>query len=142
MQNAIAALTKDLAIVEISSSTIVEMQQMDDLLSDQMVVLQNEVTAYNSIDSTTADVAERRLQASLKIMDNYARVRRNYLTAQRLYDSTMRAVQGAKFKTAEQEEVENLWQNVSDRFQQLGIVADELQSNIESLESQLRQWLD
>ncbi len=75
-------------------------------------------------------------------MDNYARVRRNYLTAQRLYDSTMRATQSAKFKTSEQEEVENLWQNVSDRFQQLGIVADELQSNIESLESQLRQWLD
>jgi polyhydroxyalkanoate synthesis regulator phasin len=75
-------------------------------------------------------------------MDNYARVRRNYLSAQRLYDSIMRSAQTTSFKTSEMEDVESIWQNVSDRFQQLGIVADELQSNIESLESQLRQWLD
>jgi polyhydroxyalkanoate synthesis regulator phasin len=74
-------------------------------------------------------------------MDNYSRVRRNYLSAQRLYDSVMRSTASAKYKTAEQEEVETLWQNISDRFQQLGIVADELQANIEDLESQLRQLL-
>jgi hypothetical protein len=53
----------------------------------------------------------------------------------------MRSTASAKYKTAEQEEVETLWQNISDRFQQLGIVADELQANIEDLESQLRQLL-
>ena len=141
MQVSIASLMKDLSIVEIDASTITEMQQIDYAVSDQMVVLQNEITSYNSIDSATSDIAERRLQSSLKIMDNYARVRRNYLSAQRLYDSVMRSTASAKYKTSEQEDVENLWQNISDRFQQLGIVADELQSNIESLESQLRQWL-
>ncbi|MFZ5952709.1 MAG: FecR domain-containing protein [Candidatus Rifleibacteriota bacterium] len=141
MQTLIGSMLKDLAIVEISPSTITELNQIDDLLSDQMVALQNEITAYNSISASTSDVAERRLQSSLKIMDNYARVRRNYLSAQRLYDSVMRATQGAKYKTSEQGETETLWQNISDRFQQLGIVANELQSNIESLESQLRQWL-
>ena len=141
-QSHIAAMIKDLAIVEIDPATIIEMQELDDLLSDQMVALQSEITAYNSIDSATGDIAERRLQSSLRIMDNYARVRRFYLSAQRLYDSTMRSVQTANYKTSEQEEVENIWQNVSNRFQQLGIVADELQSNIESLESQLRDILD
>lgn len=137
----IASLMKDLAVVMIDAATITELQQIDDILSDQMVTLQNEITAYGSISNSTADVAERRLQSSLRIMDSYARVRRNYLSAQRLYDSTMRSTQNAKFKTSEQEEIETLWQNISDRFQQLGVVADELQSNIESLESQLRQWL-
>jgi hypothetical protein len=141
-QSNIAAMIKDLAIVEIDPATIIEMQQIDDLLSDQMVALQSEIDAYNSIESATNDVAERQLQSSLRIMDNYARVRRFYLSAQRLYDSTMRSVQSANYKTSEQEEIENIWQNVSDRFQQLGIVADELQSNIESLESQLRHFLD
>jgi hypothetical protein len=141
LQNNIGNMMKDLSVVEISPATITELQQIDDILSDQMVVLQDEIAAYNSIDSSTYDVSERRLQASLRIMDNYARVRRNYLSAQRLYDATMRSTQGAKFRTSEQEEVETLWQNVSDRFQQLGIVADELQSNIEHLESQLQQWL-
>ncbi|MGM0599093.1 MAG: FecR domain-containing protein [Candidatus Rifleibacteriota bacterium] len=141
-QSNIAAMIKELAIVEIDPATIIEMQQIDDLLSDQMVALQSEITAYNSIDSATTDIAERRLQSSLRIMDNYARVRRYYLSAQRLYDSTMRSMQSANYKTSEQEEIENIWQNVSNRFQQLGIVADELQSNIESLESQLRHFLD
>lgn len=141
LQTTIATLLKNLSVVEISSSTITELQQIDYAVSDQMVVLQNEITAYNSINSASADVAERRLQASLKILDNYARVRRNYLSAQRLYDSVMRSVKTSKYKTSEQEEIETLWQNISDRFQQLGIVADELQSNIQSLESQLRQWL-
>lgn len=141
MQTLIATLMKDLVVVEIDTSTITELQQIDDLVSDQMVLLQNEITSYNSIASLDTAGGERRLQSSLKIMDNYSRVRRNYLSAQRLYNSVMRAVKIAKFKTSEQEDVETLWQSISDRFQQLGIVADELQSNIEELESQLRQLL-
>jgi hypothetical protein len=142
LQSLIALLIKALQVPYVDPAVIVEMQQIDDVMSDQMVLLQNEITSYNSIDSATTDIAERRLQSSLKIMDNYARVRRNYLSAQRLYDSIMRSAQTTSFKTSEMEDVESIWQNVSDRFQQLGIVADELQSNIESLESQLRQWLD
>jgi hypothetical protein len=140
-QASIASIMKDLSVVEIDSSTITEMQQIDDTVSDQMVALQNEIAAYNGIAKLDSEGGERRLQSSLRIMDNYSRVRRNYLSAQRLYDSVMRSTASAKYKTAEQEEVETLWQNISDRFQQLGIVADELQANIEDLESQLRQLL-
>lgn len=140
-QTNIATMMKDLAVVEIDSATITEMQQIDDTVSDQMVALQDEISAYNGIAKLDSEGGERRLQSSLRIMDNYSRVRRNYLSAQRLYDSVMRSTASAKYKTAEQEEVETLWQNISDRFQQLGIVADELQANIEDLESQLRQLL-
>lgn len=140
-QASITSIMKDLTVVEIDSSTITEMQQIDDILSDQMVALQNEISAYNDIAKLDVEGGERRLQSSLKIIENYSRVRRNYLSAQRLYDSVMRSTANIKYKTAEQEEVETLWQNISDRFQQLGIVAEELQANIENLESQLRQLL-
>lgn len=135
----IANMMKSLAVVEIDSATIIEMSQTDDILSDQMVVLQAEITAYNTISG--AAEGERRLKSSLQIMNSYAKVRRLYINAQRLYQTTMKATAGSPYRTSEQEELENTWMNISDRFQQLGIVADELQSNIQDLESQLSTFL-
>lgn len=135
----IAIMMKSLAVVEIDSATIIEMSQTDDILSDQMVVLQAEITAYNTISG--AAEGERRLKSSLQIMNSYAKVRRLYINAQRLYQTTMKATAGSPYRTSEQEELENTWMNISDRFQQLGIVADELQSNIQDLESQLSTFL-
>ena len=53
----------------------------------------------------------------------------------------MRLTATSKFRTSEQDEFENTWMSISDRFQQLGIVAHELQSNIEDLEEQLNTYL-
>ncbi|NCB39454.1 MAG: hypothetical protein EOM80_11860 [Erysipelotrichia bacterium] len=138
-RNSIATMIKSLSIVEIDSSTIIEMSQIEDLLSNQMVVLQAEISAYNTISGY--DEGERRLKSSLQIMNSYAKVRRLYVNAQRLYETTMKATSASAYRTSEQEELENTWQNISDTFQQLGIVADELQSNIQDLESQLSTFL-
>lgn len=139
-RRALNTMLRSLRVVEIDPSTLIEMQEIDDLLSDQMVGLQNEISAYNSISGK--DEAERRLNSSLRIVSSFARVRRQYSQAQRMYDSTMRSAQSSAHRTSEQEELENYWQNISDRFQQLGIVADELQANINDLESQLNHFLD
>lgn len=140
-QNSIATMLRSLAVVEIGADQITELSQTDDVLSDQIVTLQSEISSYNSIaDSTTAD-KERRLSSSIQIMSSYSRARRLYVNAQRQYDSIMRSTAGSAYKTSEQEEIENLWQNISDRFQQLGIVANELESNIKDLESQLSSFL-
>ncbi|MDD3146411.1 MAG: FecR family protein [Candidatus Riflebacteria bacterium] len=144
-RNSIGVTIKSLTVVEVSSDVITEMSQLDDVLSDRMIALQNEIAFYQTI--TESDIRlntaamERRLVASAKIIDGYARVRRYYSNAQRLYNNTMRAAASSKYKTAEQEEVENTWQNISDRFQQLGSIANELQSNISDLESQLSTFL-
>lgn len=140
-QKAVATLMRSLKVIEIDSAKLIELSQIDDVLSDQLVSLQSEIDAYSSLHGTTATDKERRLTSSIRIMSSYARTRRLYVNAQRLYDSTMRATAGSKFKTSEQEEVENLWQNISDRFQQLGIVAQELESNIKDLENQLNTLL-
>ncbi|MBU1105480.1 MAG: FecR domain-containing protein [Candidatus Riflebacteria bacterium] len=149
-QAAIATMLKSLTVVEVDASTITEMQQIDDVLSDQLVALQTEISSYNSIsDSLSAgasrasiNAGEQRLIASVKIMSSFARVRRLYVNAQRLYDSTMRASAGSAYRTSEQEDMESMWMNVSDRFQQLGVVAEELQSNIQDLENQLNELID
>ncbi len=144
-RNSIAVTIKSLTVVEVSADVITEISQLDDVLSDRMIALQSEISFYHSIKESdirlNTAAMERRLVASAKIMDSYAKVRRYYNNAQRLYNNTMRAAASSKFRTSEQEEVENTWQNISDRFQQLGTIANELQSNITDLESQLSTFL-
>jgi hypothetical protein len=140
-RNSIATMIRSLAVVEIDSATITEFSQIDDVISNQMVVLQNEIAAFNSLGGATLPEKEKRFVSSVKVLDNFAKVRRLYLKAQRLYQTTMKAASGAKFRTAEMEEIEQTWQNISDRFQQLGAVSTELESNIADLESQLSTYL-
>ncbi len=144
-RNSIANMMRSLTVVEIPAATLTEMTQFDDVISTQMVVLQNEITQYNAIKDSNLRLntaaMERRLIASVKIMDSYSKVRNQYTKAQRLYNNTMKATAGSKYRTVEQEEVETSWTNISDRFQQLGVVADELQSNIVDLENQLSTYL-
>lgn len=145
-RNAISTMMRSLVVVEVPAATIIEMSQFDDVLSDNMVVLQNEINAYNMITDAaniraSQSAMERRLKASARIMDGFARVKRSYTKAQRLYDSTVRSSAGAKYKTSEQEELDSTWRNISDRFQQLGIVAQQLETNMADLERQLAEFL-
>ncbi len=145
-RSSISNMIKSLAVVEIPLATIVEISQLDDIISDNMVVLQNEIAAYNAITESgsirpSQTVMERRLKATAKIMDSFARVKKGYSKAQRLYDNSIRAAASSKYKTSEQEELENTWRNISDRFQQLGTVSQELLANMADLERQLSEIL-
>lgn len=139
-QRSVSELIRRLAVVEIDISVLIEMQEADDVLSEQLVIMESEINAYDSISGR--DAAQRRLRSSLNIMNRFARIRRVYSNAQRLYQTTMRAVQSSQFRTSEQIELEDYWNNISDRFNQLGVVGDELESNIRDLESQLERYLD
>lgn len=141
-RNSISSMIRSLAIVEIPAATITEMTQYDDTISEQLVLLQNEIKQYAAITEANLRlnpaIGDRRIIATARIMDGYLKVRGFYNKAQRLYNNTMKATAGASYRTTEQEEVETTWMNISDRFQQLGVVAEELQSNREYLENQLR----
>ena len=141
-KDSIADLMKDLQVVEISSSDMTQILDLDDQISDQLVELEAAISNYNSsFRAQTRAAQETQLKVSIQILGNFAKVRRNYTKAQRLYDKTMRLTATSKFRTSEQDEFENTWMSISDRFQQLGIVAHELQSNIEDLEEQLNTYL-
>lgn len=141
-RNAIAMLMRSLKVVEIDSATIIELSQIDDTMSDQLVTLQNEITSFNSLAGTTVAEKEKRLVHSVRIMSNFVRVRRQYANAQRLYELIARATSSSKYRTAQMEELKNTYERITDNFQQLGIVADELELNIRDLESQLSTYLD
>jgi hypothetical protein len=150
-QATIPAMLKSLTVVEVDTSTITEMQQIEFEISEAIVTLERGIRDYNSISASPMPAAisrstiveqEARLKASIAIMSNFANARRLYQKAQRKYDSTMRSTAGSGVRTGEQEEMDSLWMNISDRFQQLGVVADELQQHIQELEDDLNYMLN
>lgn len=139
-QAQIAQMMRDFRIVEVPAATISQMQDIEDHMGDAISALQNEISAYNTNVAGT-DAAERRLRSSLAILNDFSKTRRLYLNAQRLFDATMRAAAGQKFKSAEQVELQGQFDRISDTFQQLGSVADELNSRLNDLERQLSGFL-
>ncbi len=150
-QATIPGMLKSLVVVEVDSSTITEMQQIEFEISEAIVTLEDGIDNYNSISASplsasisrsTIEEQEARLKASIDIMSNFVNAKRLYQKAQRKYDSTMRSTAGSGVRTGEQEEMDMLWMNISDRFQQLGVVADELQNHIRELEEDLNHMLN
>ncbi|OGK07429.1 MAG: hypothetical protein A2W80_09070 [Candidatus Riflebacteria bacterium GWC2_50_8] len=151
-QTSVATMLKSLIVVEVDTSTITEMQQIEYEISEAIVTLEQGIRDYNSISSVspvsaaisrqTVEAQEARLKASIAIMSNFANARKLYTKAQRKYDSTMRSTAGSAARTSEQEEMDSLWMNISDRFQQLGVVAEELQQHIQELEDDLNHMLN
>ncbi|EKD82988.1 MAG: hypothetical protein ACD_39C00957G0001 [uncultured bacterium] len=140
-QIAISTMLKSLAVVEIDSGTITEMAQIDDTMSDQLTTLQNEIAVLNSLGDATIADKENKFVSSVRVMSNFAKVRRQYINSQRLYETTAKATSSSKYRTSEMDELENTYRRISDNFQQLGIVADQLQLNIQDLENQLSTHL-
>ncbi len=141
-RSSIALLMKSLTVVEVDTAVIIELSQIDDTMSDQLTALQDEISSYNSLTGTTTAEKEKRFVRSVRIMGDFARVKRQYRNALRLYDSITRAACLSKHCTTEMEELKSIFERITDNFQQLGIVADELELNIRDLESQLSTFLD
>jgi len=150
-QTSAATMLKSLNVVEIDTSTITEMQQIEFEISEAVVTLEQGIRDYNSISASPMPAAisgqtiaeqEARLKASIAIMSNFVNAKRLYQKAQRKYDSTMRSTAGSAVRTGEQEEMDALWMNISDRFQQLGVVAEEMQRHIQELEDDLNHMLN
>jgi len=150
-QASIPGMLKSLTVVEVDTATITEMQQIEFEISEAIVTLEQGIRDYNSISASPVSASvsratiieqEARLKASIAIMSNFANARRLYQKAQRKYDSTMRSTAGSGVRTGEQEEMDALWMNISDRFQQLGVVAEELQQHIQELEDDLNYMLN
>ncbi len=138
-QSQIAALLKDLAVVEIDGVVLTQMQDIDDLMSDSILLLNQQIDMYNT--TVAGADAERRLSASLSVLRDFSKARRQFLNAQRLYDSVMRSTAGQKFRTAEQDELVALYDRIQDTYHQVGIGAELLESRLNDLESQLGQFL-
>ncbi|MBI3038725.1 FecR domain-containing protein [bacterium] len=138
-QTQISNLLKSLGVVTIDSNLLADMQDSESLIADSIQNLQTEVNSYHS--SLSNSEAEIRLKASLSILNNFQKARRQFINSQRLYDSVIKTTSGQKYKTAEQEELTNISERINDSFQQLGITAEELQTRVTELEDQLNTYL-
>lgn len=139
-QSQIGGLLRDFAVVKIDPSTLTEFQQIDDVLSASIVSLRSLIDSYNST-AGKATQDETRLRASLQILNDFGKAKRQYTNAQRLYETTSKAGSGQKYRTAEQEEMTQTFDRISNTYQQLGITAEELQTRLQDLESQLGKYL-
>ncbi|MBF0407341.1 MAG: FecR domain-containing protein [Candidatus Riflebacteria bacterium] len=138
-QSQISKLLRDLAVVPVEPAVLTEMQQIDDVLSASIVNLRAEIDSYNS--SMSSAQPEVRLRNSLSILNNFSKSKRMFNNAQRLYESLMKKAAGQKYATAEQEELKNSYNRIVDTYQQLGLAAEELQTQLKDLESQLGRFI-
>ncbi len=138
-QNEIGNLLKDFNVVEIDGAILTQLQDSDDVLSQSIAELQEQIDAYNDAVSGQAD--EVKLERSLGILSNFSKARRTYLSSQRLYDSVKRQTSGQKFRTAEMEEMDMTYERITETYNQLGIVATQLESRLSELQSQLGSQL-
>lgn len=141
-QTQIGNMLRDLRVSPVEPGMLTEMQQLDDLISASIVSLQARIDNYSHITDSPIDVQKRQLEESLRILNEFSIARRKYISAQRLYDSTMRAASGQKYRSSEQEELSVMFDRISNTFSQLGIVADRLQTELNSLEDQLNTILN
>jgi len=128
-QSEIATLLRGLTVTEVSASTLTEIQVIEDQLSSAVLMLKSEIDRRNAIASgLTPEQLEKIDQYILEV---YERVSELYLAAQRLYESATRLAAGQRYRTAEQEELLEMFERISNAFQQLGSAGETLQARLD-----------
>ncbi len=135
-----STLLAALSVKPIDEAVMTRMQETEEAMSDALSRFENEMSAYNATAQTAGSTARDRLRGWIKLLDNYQKVRRLYLSAQRLYESQMRGL-GRTVSTREVEELQTIWERISDDFQRLGIAAGNIEAELSRLESQLGGYM-
>lgn len=124
-QSEIGQFLRRLSVVEISAATLTEIQQNDDELSRDAAALKKKIDwlKANGKDLT----AEQYARAEAEILRDYERLWNQYLAAQQLYSSAMASASGQTYQTAEQAELQLIFERISAAFRQFGADGDALQ---------------
>jgi len=131
-----STLLATLNVKPIDDAVMTRMQDAEDGMSDALSRFENEMSSYNAAAQGADSTARDRLRGWIRLLDNYQKIRRLYLSAQRLYESQMRGL-GRTVITREVEELQTMWERISDEFQRLSIVASSIEEELNRLESQL-----
>ncbi|MFZ2960447.1 MAG: FecR domain-containing protein [Candidatus Ozemobacteraceae bacterium] len=135
-------LMRGLSVVPVESADLTAMSETEFAMSDSILKLRDLINQYNTTYAAAPKGQDEvRLRATLSILNDYGRTKRLYLSAQRRYDSIMKAAAGQKYRTSEQTELMETFDRISNTFQQLGAAADELSTRLQDLESQLGRFL-
>jgi len=133
-----ASLLSSLNVPAIDDSVMTQLQDSEESMSDAIQNFESELQAYSH--SVSGANAADRLKSSLLVLNSFQKARRQYLAAQRLYESTTRGT-GRGVTTQEIEEVQATWERISDDYQRLNNAAGNLEAELTSLENQLNTVL-
>ncbi|MDD3001709.1 MAG: FecR domain-containing protein [Candidatus Riflebacteria bacterium] len=133
----LALLSRYLKVPNIEYSIIDSLKNFEENISDYIAIYNQELDKYNSIDKESTTSQSKILAQSLRVVGGFARIKRQYTKAQRLYAKVIRSVGSSRYKTAEMQELEDLWKRIQDSFASLSDLDGVIQSKIADLESQI-----
>ena len=137
MNKELARLLYSSRVVPIDYAAIDMLKNYEENISDSIEIYNREWEKYNNIDKESTTAQSKILAQSLRILGGFAKVKRQYDRAKRLYSGVMRSAASSRFKTAEHLEFEDLWKRVQDNFMSLSDLAGILQSRIEDLQNRI-----
>ncbi len=130
-----ASLLMSLNVPVIDPSVMTQLQDLEETMSDAIQRFESEMQAYTNSGASARDI----LKSSVLVLNSFQKARRQYLSAQRLYESVTRNA-GRGATTAELEEVQAVWERISDDYQRLSNAAGNLEAELASLENQINTF--
>ncbi len=117
-----SGMIRDFAVVPVDAPKMTRLQNLKDTLTDSISAFKRELEAFDS--SMQGADPETRKRALARLFETYDRITANNAEATALYNDVMRGASGQKYKTAEQREIEALWQQLSAAMTELGPLGD------------------
>ncbi|NLI79080.1 MAG: FecR domain-containing protein [Candidatus Riflebacteria bacterium] len=136
----LGSLIKTLAVVEIDARVMTEITDSEETMSAAILRLKDELDSY-ALVANGSKAGSDKIQATLRILASFSSARRQYSNIQKLYEATIRSVSTNKFKTKEHEDLETAFERVSNTFQMLGIIIEQLESRLRDIEGQTSPFL-
>ncbi len=131
------------AIPEIKSATLNQMNDFNTEVTSLASKIREYLRIYNDIEktSTGTNIKKSYVETVTRILSSYDRMRRNYTKAERLHRYTENDFKHSKFKTSEYNQIQSLWEEISEAMSDLDREASELSSCVEVLKSQLESLI-
>ncbi|MBL0225346.1 MAG: transferrin-binding protein-like solute binding protein [Geobacteraceae bacterium] len=117
-QSQFTTLLKGLNVKTIDASILTEMQDSEGQLGDMILNFKSQLEADRA-RAGKADLADT--DYSPTTLRDLAKIMQLYKNAQRLYESEMKGSSGQRFRTAEQEELLELYERIANIFHSIGL---------------------
>ena len=128
----------DFGVAKVPGGTVSRLQDIADSLNSRVRLVNKGIESY---DRSAPVTNPEKLKKSLEILRDFSSARRGYRDAQRIYENVMRSSSGQKYRTTQQTEVQDLFERISDTYQQVGIAAERLETALLDLQNQLGTFL-
>lgn len=129
-----ASLLNSLTVTMIDPSMTTQLQDIEESMSNQIQTFESTLMSHDDLVKLGD---EARLRITIQILGTFAKVKRLYASGQRLYESVTRGA-GRGVTTQEMEEIQSIWERISDDYQRIG---GDFETRVSELENQFNTML-